>query len=1281
MKSSKIFNLRSLALLFVSALLNATVMHAAEGAIRLEPVLQGLSSPVYITNAHDGSNRLFVVEQPGRIQVLAAGASAPSLFLDITSKVLFGGERGLLGLAFHPQFATNSRFFVNYTRQTDGATVIAEYHVSADPNVAAVSEIILLVIPQPYANHNGGMIEFGGDGYLYIGMGDGGSANDPENRAQNIDELLGKILRIDVDNPAAPNLYSSPPGNPFAGATPGSDEIFAVGMRNPFRFSFDRETGQLYVGDVGQSALEEVDIVTVGGNYGWRVYEGTNCTGLDAALCNPANFVAPIVQYAHSGGRCSIIGGYVYRGSAATLPVGTYVFGDYCTGEIFSQPGGVSNPLLDTALNISSFGEDEAGEIYVVGLGGTVDRISPVSPTASTTTLTGPPGAAAVGTPVVFTATVSGTNPIGNVSFTESNVALTGCGVIALTGTGNSKTATCTISSLTVGSHSIVANYGGDPGNAASSSSALSQVINTAGSSSNVALASAGAGASASSTYSAGFAVAAINNNERAGANWGNGGGWNDATANQYVDDWVQINFSGAKTIDRVVVYTLQDNYTSPIEPLDTQTFTLYGITAFDVQGWNGSTWVPLATVTGNNLVKRSVTFTAFTTDRIRINITNALASYSRLTEIEAYGTVGDGNLVPVVSLTAPANNATYTAPALVTINADASDSDGSISHVEFYWGATLLGQSLATPYSFSWTNVPAGSYSLTAKAYDNAGAFTVSAPVTITVNPSSSVSTAPDRPVVTQNGSSILVSWNAVQGATGYAVYAAYNTSPAGIYRTYLSPSSWINIPVTDFPSQKSLYFSVAAIVNGQELEKSHWAYLLSFDDVDLGFWGAITIGDFNNDGCAEVLGTLNDCNGNLIPRPEVDLGLSALRAPGRSYRDARMADFNGDGLPDLIANVYSSISDTGSTTLLFYGRGDGTFVLATPDQFPAIYRGYGETIVVADFDNDGYLDIFLPNYTHSSSQEQNYLLRNQGNGTFVEIADIAGVANREWPLTLKVEGAQALDINGDGFLDIYSGSHLYINNGDMTFTDRRQEYGLPLNFDEGAKFFDWNNDGYIDLVLQHPDNGPTLFQFDGHSFTRIDDVFPTRYYNGAFGLNAEDVDGDGFLDVIVGGGFESDGSNKRQTLFLKRQDGYIIFDLGPGTGMWSDIVGFADIDANGTIDVILRSGNLHYLKNTASDSSTIKVSMYGESGVQNQHGRTIRATPQNDPGFTMTRIVDGGSGYLSNSEYPVTFPTPKGDWYWIGAQFDTGIVGGWANAGSIVKIYRDGQFITYPR
>jgi glucose/arabinose dehydrogenase len=358
---------------------NATPIH-------LTLVLGNLSDPVYLTSARDGSNRLFVLERGGRILVLQPGASTPTVFLDITALVLSSGtEQGLLGLAFHPDYPINRRFFVYYTSRVTGSrpgggNVVAEYQASlANPDVADTGETELLVVPQPFGNHNGGMIEFGPDGFLYIAKGDGGSGNDPGDRAQNVNELLGKILRINVDVPNPPARYSSPPTNPFFGATPGRDEIFALGLRNPFRFSFDRLTGDLIVGDVGQGQREEVDLVTLGGNYGWRVLEGTRCTGLGPASCSSPVFIPPIVEYDHSFGRCSITGGYAYRGTGGTLPLGTYVFGDFCSGEIFTidavAPGAPITLLLASGLGISSFGEDEAGEIYVVDLCGAVYRI------------------------------------------------------------------------------------------------------------------------------------------------------------------------------------------------------------------------------------------------------------------------------------------------------------------------------------------------------------------------------------------------------------------------------------------------------------------------------------------------------------------------------------------------------------------------------------------------------------------------------------------------------------------------------------------------------------------------------------------------------------------------------------------------------------------------------------------------------------------------------------------------------------------------------------------
>ena len=361
---------------FSTFLIIPSVVSASTGTtIALQPVLAGLSSPVLVTNAKDGSNRVFIVEQTGAIKVLQPGSTTPTVFLDISSRIIAGGEQGLLGLAFHSQYATNRRFFVNYSRKSDGATVIAEYKASpGNINVADLAEIIILTIPQPFTNHNGGMIEFGPDGFLYIGMGDGGSGNDPGNRSQNKDDLLGKMLRINIDVPSGGNAYSSPGDNPFFGPTSGRDEIYAVGFRNPFRWSFDRGTGRLFLGDVGQSAREEIDIVTLGGNYGWRVFEGTLCTNLDP-LCGSGGFTPPVTEYDHSGGRCSIIGGYVYRGSQSTLPLGSYIFGDFCTGEMFIWDHGVQTLLLDTGEFISSFGEDESGEIYLVSLSGALYRL------------------------------------------------------------------------------------------------------------------------------------------------------------------------------------------------------------------------------------------------------------------------------------------------------------------------------------------------------------------------------------------------------------------------------------------------------------------------------------------------------------------------------------------------------------------------------------------------------------------------------------------------------------------------------------------------------------------------------------------------------------------------------------------------------------------------------------------------------------------------------------------------------------------------------------------
>lgn len=364
---------------------------------RLQTVFTGFSRPVLIRGAGDGSKRLFILQQAGVIRVVQPGSVTPTDFINLSSKITIpvggGDERGLLGLAFHPQFGSNGKFYVNYTRVGDGATIIAEYRTAAgDPNQGDIAtERILLTIPQPFTNHNGGMISFGpADGYLYIGMGDGGSGNDPGNRAQNRAQLLGKMLRIDVNVPTGSSVqYFIPPTNPFTGAgtvrcdngstTAGNtcQEIWSIGMRNPWRWSFDRGgTNQLYAGDVGQNAVEEIDIITGGANYGWRVYEGSMCTNLDPSLCtNPNPFTFPIIEYssADSSGRCSVTGGFVYRGTQGALPVGGYVFADYCSGEIWLN--NLSTRLHDTPRLIVSFGEDDDGELYVCYSNGQIDKL------------------------------------------------------------------------------------------------------------------------------------------------------------------------------------------------------------------------------------------------------------------------------------------------------------------------------------------------------------------------------------------------------------------------------------------------------------------------------------------------------------------------------------------------------------------------------------------------------------------------------------------------------------------------------------------------------------------------------------------------------------------------------------------------------------------------------------------------------------------------------------------------------------------------------------------
>jgi glucose/arabinose dehydrogenase len=358
---------------FVRALAVLLVLTLASGASaqRLVEVAGGLTRPVSITHAGDGSERLFVVEQGGMVRVLVAGELHAEPYLDLTRRTEARGERGLLGLAFHPRFAENGRLFVHYTDRS-GTTIVSELRTPdpAAPRVDAGTERIVLSQSQPYANHNGGQIAFGPDGYLYIALGDGGSGGDPLDAGQDLSTWLGTLLRIDVDGGEP---YAVPNSNPFVGNRSARPEIWAYGLRNPWRFSFDRETGDLWIADVGQNAVEEVNLQSAssrgGENYGWRLMEGDRCFQPPSG-CQDGTLVLPVITYTHgSGWGRSVTGGYVYRGSELPDLVGRYVFGDFVSGRIFvaeGRDGGwTARPLLDPGFSVSTFGQDEAGELYV----------------------------------------------------------------------------------------------------------------------------------------------------------------------------------------------------------------------------------------------------------------------------------------------------------------------------------------------------------------------------------------------------------------------------------------------------------------------------------------------------------------------------------------------------------------------------------------------------------------------------------------------------------------------------------------------------------------------------------------------------------------------------------------------------------------------------------------------------------------------------------------------------------------------------------------------------
>jgi glucose/arabinose dehydrogenase len=376
----------SAALLLLAMLAACSSSTAPSGDLQLDlqPVVSGLSSPVYLT-APAGDARLFIVEQPGRIRIVKGGQLLATPFLDIAAKVSYGGERGLLSVAFDPQYASNGFFYVYYTSQPNGDIVVERYGGTAGADVASPTSTPVITIPHPgAANHNGGLVLFGPDGMLYLGTGDGGGAGDPNGNAQNLNVLLGKLLRIDVRTLP----YTIPSTNPGAGQGGMRQEIWAYGLRNPWRFAFDRSASPalLYIADVGQDAWEEIDVVatTLGGvNYTWNLFEGGHCYPSSVVSCSITGpFVrGPAFEYDHSANRCSITGGFAYRGAAIPEVAGQYFYSDYCAGFLASLSGNTSTGFTSrswTVANlgsVTSFGEDSAGELYVLNASGSVNRI------------------------------------------------------------------------------------------------------------------------------------------------------------------------------------------------------------------------------------------------------------------------------------------------------------------------------------------------------------------------------------------------------------------------------------------------------------------------------------------------------------------------------------------------------------------------------------------------------------------------------------------------------------------------------------------------------------------------------------------------------------------------------------------------------------------------------------------------------------------------------------------------------------------------------------------
>jgi hypothetical protein len=534
------------------------------------------------------------------------------------------------------------------------------------------------------------------------------------------------------------------------------------------------------------------------------------------------------------------------------------------------------------------------------------------------------------------------------------------------------------------------------------------------------------------------------------------------------------------------------------------------------------------------------------------------------------------------------------------------------------------------------------------------------------------------------REGDMLHLKWRPEAGFTSYQLQCDGDATLLGglaLPATVAATSAFIHAPLRSYGYR----CEVRAIRNSDITAPSRPAFALAYELQELGYVGSLTVGDFDGNGLPELLGTLAGPDG-LRPVSEASMGLASLRSPGRAYRDLRLADLDNDGIDDIIANVYSPRSATDSFARLYWGQPNGGYVEDLAFAARGL-RGFGETIVVADFTNDGLPDIFIPQYTDLGPDEQNYLLINDGNRNFTERADELGVANRNWFPAQRVEGAQGIDYDGDGWIDLYSGSHLYRNLGG-TFTDVRAAVGLPLQFDEGAKFIDWNRDGRMDLVLQTVT--PTtegiirLFEYDGAQFIeRSSVVTNVPVSRNKFGLFAADFNADGTEDLIFPGGFDFAQNNVPPILLLNRGDGFQPSEFLPANYRltFGSLALGSSIKQNALNDIFLINGSISWLKPLLPQRPFVRIEVLDAQGRRNQHGRVVTMIDPDPRLGRIAKAVDGGSGYMSQSDYPVAFPVPDGvASVQVEVRFKAGTVSATAPVGSTLQVYEDGRAIVRP-